>query len=139
MLPASGFAKIDFRLVPDQYPAEVVRLLRAHLDAQGLSDVEIIELGFHLHAARSDVTHPFVQAALAAARESYDQEPIIHPSAGGSGPMYPFMEHLGVACVAMGISNMVGREHVPNENIRIRDFASGVKFGVVFLERLSRR
>ena len=137
VLPASGFAKIDFRLVPDQDPAEVVRLLRAHLDAQGLSDVEIIELASQ-HAARSDVAHPFVQAALSAARESYGQEPIIDPSAGGSGPMHPFVQHLGVACVAMGIGNMDGRVHAPNENIRTEDFANGVKFGVVFLERLSR-
>jgi len=138
VLPASGFAKIDFRLVPDQDPAEMVRLLRAHLDAQGLSDVEIIELESHQHAARSDVAHPFVQAALSAARESYGQEPIIHPSAGGSGPMHPFVQHLGVACVAMGIGNIGGRAHAPNENIRTEDFANGVKFGVVFLERLSR-
>ncbi len=138
VLPASGFAKIDFRLVPDQDPAEVVRLLRAHLDAQGLRDVEIVELESHEHAARSDVAHPFVQTALAAARESYGQEPIIHPSAGGSGPMHPFIEHLGVACVAMGIGNVGGRVHAPNENIRAEDFASGVKFGVAFLEALSR-
>ncbi|WP_407540653.1 M20/M25/M40 family metallo-hydrolase [Deinococcus radiomollis] len=138
VLPASGFAKIDFRLVPDQDPAEVVRLLRAHLDAQGLSDVEIVELESHEHAARSDVAHPFVQTALAAARESYGQEPIIHPSAGGSGPMHSFIEHLGVACVAMGIGNVGGRVHAPNENIRVEDFASGVKFGVAFLEALSR-
>ena len=138
VLPASGFAKIDFRLVPDQDPAQVVRLLRAHLDAQGLSDVEIVELESHQHAARSDVAHPFVQAALAAARESYGQEPVIHPSAGGSGPMHPFIQHLNEACVAMGIGNAGGRVHAPNENILTRDFASGVKFGVVFLERLSR-
>ena len=138
VLPASGFAKIDFRLVPDQDPAEVVRLLRAHLDAQGLHDVEIVELESYEHAARSDVNHPFVQAALAAARESSGQEPIIHPSAGGSGPMHPFVEHLGVACVAMGIGNVGGRVHAPNENIRVEDFARGVKFGVVFMEALGR-
>ncbi|MGY2895152.1 M20/M25/M40 family metallo-hydrolase [Deinococcus sp. UYEF24] len=138
VLPASGFAKIDFRLVPGQDPAEVVRLLRAHLDKQGLSDVDIVELESHEHAARSDVAHPFVQTALAAARESYGQEPIIHPSAGGSGPMHPFIQHLGVACVAMGIGNVGGRVHAPNENVRVKDFASGVKFGVAFLEALSR-
>ena len=138
VLPASGFAKIDFRLVPDQDPAEVVRLLRARLDAQGLHDVEIVELESYEHAARSDVNHPFVQAALAAARESSGQEPIIHPSAGGSGPMHPFVEHLGVACVAMGIGNVGGRVHAPNENVRVEDFARGVKFGVVFLEALGR-
>lgn len=137
VLPASGFAKIDFRLVPDQDPAEVVRLLRAHLDAQSLTDIEIVELESHEHAARSDVAHPFVQAALAAARESYGAEPIIHPSAGGSGPMHPFVQHLGVACVAMGIGNVGGRVHAPNENILVEDFARGVRFGVAFLERLS--
>ncbi len=138
VLPASGFAKIDFRLVPDQDPAEVVRLLRAHLNAQGLRDIEIVELESHEHAARSDVAHPFVQTALRAARESYGQEPVVHPSAGGSGPMHPFVEHLGVACVAMGIGNVGGRVHAPNENIRTEDFASGVKFGVVFMDALSR-
>ena len=138
VLPASGFAKIDFRLVPGQDPAEVVRQLRAHLDAQGLSDIEIVELESHEHAARSDVTHPFVQTALAAARASYGQEPIVHPSAGGSGPMHPFALHLGVACVSVGIGNVGGRVHAPNENILTRDFAGGVKFGVTFLEALSR-
>ncbi|WP_424949819.1 M20/M25/M40 family metallo-hydrolase [Deinococcus sp.] len=139
VLPASGFAKIDIRLVPDQDPAEIVRLLRAHLDAQGLSDIEVNELESHEHAARSDVAHPFVQAALAAARESYGAEPIIHPSAGGSGPMHPFVQHLGVACVAIGIGNVGGRVHAPNENIRVEDFARGVRFGAVFMEALSRR
>ncbi|WP_188964415.1 M20/M25/M40 family metallo-hydrolase [Deinococcus aquiradiocola] len=138
VLPASGFAKIDFRLVPDQDPAEIVRLLRAHLDAQGLHDIEVVELESHEHAARSDVAHPFVQAALAAARDSSLQEPVVHPSAGGSGPMHPFVQHLGVACVAMGIGNVGGRVHAPNENIRVQDFERGVRFGVTFLERLAR-
>jgi acetylornithine deacetylase/succinyl-diaminopimelate desuccinylase-like protein len=137
VLPASGFAKIDFRLVPDQDPAEIVRLLRTHLDAQGLSDIEIAELESHQHPARTDVAHPFVQAALSAARESYGAEPIIHPSSGGSGPMHPFAEHLGVACVSIGIGNVGGRIHAPNENIQAEDFARGVRFGVVFLETLA--
>jgi acetylornithine deacetylase/succinyl-diaminopimelate desuccinylase-like protein len=138
VLPAAGFVKIDFRLVPGQDPAEVVRQLRSHLDAQGLTDVEIIELESHEHAARTEVSHPFVQAALSAARGAFGQEPIIHPSAGGSGPMHPFVQHLGVACVGVGIGNVGGRVHAPNENILARDFASGVKFGVVLFEQLSR-
>ncbi|MGI8747617.1 MAG: M20/M25/M40 family metallo-hydrolase, partial [Deinococcus sp.] len=106
--------------------------------AQGLSDIEIVELESHQRAARSDVTHPFVQAALEAARESYGLEPVVHPSAGGSGPMAPFVEGLELPCVAMGIGNVGGRVHAPDENIRVADFARGVRFGVVFMERLSR-
>ncbi|HMB21648.1 MAG TPA: M20/M25/M40 family metallo-hydrolase, partial [Anaerolineales bacterium] len=45
VLPARASAKVDFRLVPDQHPADILRKLRAHLDAQGFSDVHITDLG----------------------------------------------------------------------------------------------
>ncbi|MCV4731980.1 peptidase dimerization domain-containing protein, partial [Escherichia coli] len=44
VLPAEAFAKLDFRLVPDQEPLEVVELLRAHLERHGFDDVEVITL-----------------------------------------------------------------------------------------------
>lgn len=138
VLPAHGFVKLDFRLVPDQDPARVLALLRAHLDAQGLEDVEIAELEAHQKPARADAGHPFVQACIAAAREAYGQEPVVQPSSGGSGPMHPFGEAVGVPCVAAGIGNVGGRVHAPNENILREHFGQGVAFGVALLERLSR-
>ncbi|MFO7538624.1 MAG: M20/M25/M40 family metallo-hydrolase, partial [Chloroflexota bacterium] len=45
VLPATARAKVDFRLAPDQDPADIVQKLRAHLDAQGFSDVAITYLG----------------------------------------------------------------------------------------------
>ncbi|GHF91457.1 M20/M25/M40 family metallo-hydrolase [Deinococcus ficus] len=139
VLPAEGFVKLDFRLVPGQDPARVVELLRAHLDAQGLDDIQIVELETHQHPARADAGHPFVQACLAAAREASGHDPIVNPSSGGSGPMFPFMDALGgLPCVAMGIGNSGGRAHAPNENVRRADFEYGVHFGVALLERLAR-
>src|SRR6266571_9502719 len=41
VLPAVASAKLDFRLVPDLEPGLVARLLRAHLDKRGFSDIEI--------------------------------------------------------------------------------------------------
>src|SRR5262249_42133245 len=41
VLPARASAKVDFRLVPDQTPQQVLKQLRAHLDAEGFSDVQI--------------------------------------------------------------------------------------------------
>jgi acetylornithine deacetylase/succinyl-diaminopimelate desuccinylase-like protein len=35
VLPAKASAKVDFRLVPDQTPPQVLKQLRAHLDAEG--------------------------------------------------------------------------------------------------------
>lgn len=138
VLPAHGFVKLDFRLVPGQDPARLVKLLRAHLDAQGLTDVEIVEIEAAQHPARADAGHPFVQACLQSAREVYGQEPVVNPSSGGSGPMHPFMDALGgLPCVAMGIGNVGGRVHAPNENIKRADFERGVAFGVNLLERLA--
>ena len=137
VLPASGMVKLDFRLVPDQHPDRIVELLRAHLDAQGFSDIEIIELESHQHPARSDLSDPFVQAAVRVARDVHGQEPILNPSSGGSGPMYPFMQHVGAPVIALGIGNIGGRVHAPNENILRRDFENGVRYAAAFLAALA--
>ncbi|RIH86714.1 Succinyl-diaminopimelate desuccinylase [Calidithermus terrae] len=126
VLPAEAFAKLDFRLVPDQEPLEVVELLRAHLERHGFDDVEVITLEAGEHPARSDLGAPWVRQAVEALRETYGLEPVVHLSSGGSGPMYPFTHHLGAPVVSIGISYPGSRVHSPNENIRIADFERGV-------------
>ncbi|GGL15368.1 M20/M25/M40 family metallo-hydrolase [Deinococcus radiotolerans] len=137
VLPASGMVKLDFRLVPDQRPERIVELLRAHLDTQGFSDIEIIELESHQHPARSDLNHPFVKTAVQVARDVHGQEPILNPSSGGSGPMHPFMQHVGAPVVALGIGNVGGRVHAPNENILRRDFENGVRYAAALMAALA--
>ncbi|MDV6373981.1 M20/M25/M40 family metallo-hydrolase [Deinococcus arenicola] len=139
VLPAEGFVKIDFRLVPDQHPDKIVELLRAHLDAQGLGDVEIVELESHQYPARSDLSDPFVQTAVQVAKQVYGQDAILNPSSGGSGPMYPFMQHVGAPVIALGIGNVAGRVHAPNENVLRRDFETGVRYALEFMEALGKR
>jgi len=60
VLPARASAKVDFRLVPDQHPADILKKLRAHLDAEGFSDVHIADLGGD-PPARTDPDEPFIQ------------------------------------------------------------------------------
>ena len=126
VLPATAEVKIDFRLVPGQDPARILELLRSHLDAQGFTDVDIDELETHEFAARSDADHPFVRHTIDALREAYGQEPVVYPSVAGSGPMHPFVEHLGVPVVGMGCSHPGSRVHSPNENVRVADFETSV-------------
>ena len=45
VLPAKASAKVDFRLVPDQTPKQVLQQLRDHLDREGYPDVAIKFLG----------------------------------------------------------------------------------------------
>ncbi len=126
VLPATAEVKIDFRLVPGQDPATVLRQLRAHLDAEGFTDVIIDELETHEFAARSDADHPFVRHTIDALREAYGLEPVVYPSVAGSGPMHPFVEHLGVPVVGMGCGHPGSRVHSPNENVRVSDFDTSV-------------
>ncbi len=126
VLPATASAKLDLRLVPDQDPAKIVGLLRAHLDAAGFADVELVELETSEFAARSDADHPFVQATLAALRDVYGQEPVAYPNSAGSGPMHPFLEHVGLPIVGLGCGHPGSKAHSPNENVRVADYALGV-------------
>ncbi|MCP4361956.1 MAG: M20/M25/M40 family metallo-hydrolase, partial [Chloroflexi bacterium] len=74
VLPAKASAKIDFRLVPQQTPEEMVSKLRAHLDAQGFHDVDVKLLGGG-RPAKVDPDDPFVQIANETAVDVYGQEP----------------------------------------------------------------
>lgn len=126
VLPAKAMAKIDFRLVNDQNPHDILRKLRAHLDKHGFSDISIVNLGGE-HPARTPVTDPFVEITKAAVREVYGDEPLVVPNMAGTGPLYPFVTTLGLPTADCGIGYPDAAIHAPNENIRTEDFRKGTK------------
>ncbi len=136
VLPAQATAKIDFRLIPDQTPEEIVPLLRAHLDAEGFPDVQVRYLA-GVKPARTDPDHPFVQLSIQAAADVYGQPPIVEPLIGGSGPLHPFIHELGLPVVTSGCGHPHSRVHAPNENIRIPDFINGIKHTARIITRFA--
>lgn len=138
VLPSKAVAKLDFRLVPDQDPLTVRDSLRAHLDAHGFSDIEIVYLGGQ-RPARVDPHHPMVTLAAETAREVYGKEPLIVPLIGGSGPMHPFAVGLRQPVVTCGVGYPGTRAHAPNENLRLTDLVLGAKHTARFLEATGRR
>lgn len=126
VLPAMAMAKMDFRLVPDQDPDDILAKLRAHLDLNGFADVEARSLGGE-RPARTPVTDPFVQVMREALKEAYGSEPVIVPTMAGTGPLYPFVATLGLPTADCGIGYPDTRIHAPDENIRVEDFRKGTK------------
>jgi len=118
VLPARASAKVDFRLVPDQTPAEVLRNLRAHLDAQGFPDVKIEFLGGN-PAGRTDPDDPFVALVARTAEPVYGVPMQVVPMIGGSGPNHCFIEELGVPIATAGCGYPDTRAHAPDENVRV--------------------
>jgi acetylornithine deacetylase/succinyl-diaminopimelate desuccinylase-like protein len=128
VLPAQASAKLDFRLVPDQDPDEILGLLRKHLQSNGFADVEVAEIeGEGERAARTDPDAPIAQVVVETARELYGSEPLVLPNMAGTGPQYVVCAQFGVPAVGMGVGNADSNNHAPNENISIADYIEGMK------------
>jgi len=126
VLPARASAKVDFRLVPDQTPERVLELLRAHLDREGFSDIQIDFLGGEA-PGRTDPDDPFVRMVAETARPVYGMPMQIVPMTGGSGPNHVFLETLKVPVATAGVGHPGMQAHAPNENIRLDLYLKGAK------------
>ena len=138
VLPARATAKLDFRLVQDQQPEDILEKLQRHLRHKGYGDVEVRCLSAE-RPARTPIDHPFVGLVCEAARQVYGQEPVIIPSMAGTGPLYPFVKTLGLPTADCGIGYPESRGHAPDENIRLDDFVGGAKHIAAILERFARQ
>ena len=118
VLPARASAKVDFRLIPDQDPKDILQKLRNHLDGQGFTDVEITDLGGDA-PARTDPDHRFIQLVAKTAEEVYEVPQKLIPMSGGSGPNHPFVHVLGLPVATAGLGYPDTKAHAPNENVRV--------------------
>jgi acetylornithine deacetylase/succinyl-diaminopimelate desuccinylase-like protein len=118
VLPAHASAKIDFRLVPNQRPRQVLEQLREHLDTNGFEDIQIEFLGGE-PPARTDPDDPFVQLVVQSAKPVYGREMQVTPMMGGSGPNYPFVHILDLPVATAGPGYPGSKTHAPNENVRL--------------------
>ncbi|MGD1997093.1 MAG: M20/M25/M40 family metallo-hydrolase [Anaerolineae bacterium] len=132
VLPSEAYAKVDFRLVPNQRPERVVDLVRAHLDGEGFEDVEIAWWNGEAPVA-GDPEHAFVQTAARAAEQVYGHRPAILPLSAGTGPVHLLCGQFGVPIVTAGVAYGDSRGHAPDENIRIADFVEGTQYVAALL------
>jgi acetylornithine deacetylase/succinyl-diaminopimelate desuccinylase-like protein len=126
VLPAQASAKVDFRLVPDQNPEDVLINLRKHLDIEGFEDIEIVYLGGE-PPARTDPDDPFVQLVIETAEPVYNAPMEIKPMIGGSGPNHPFIHLLNLPVATSGVSYPGAQAHAPNENVRLDLYLKGAE------------
>jgi acetylornithine deacetylase/succinyl-diaminopimelate desuccinylase-like protein len=136
VLPARASAKVDFRLVPNQSPEQVLKSLRTHLDKEGFQDVKIQFLGGE-KPARTDPDDPFVSLVVETARSVYGHPMQIVPMSGGSGPNHAFVHLLNLPVVTAGIGYPGAQGHAPNENIRLDLYLKGAMHIVRILKEFS--
>jgi acetylornithine deacetylase/succinyl-diaminopimelate desuccinylase-like protein len=137
VLPAQASAKIDFRLVPDQKPEDVLKQLRDYLDSGGFKDIDITYLGGEA-PSRTDPDDPFIQLIVDTAIDVYGKPMQIMPMTGGSGPNYIIQEALQIPIATLGIGYPEGNAHSPYENIRLNDYLKAARHLVRILDAFGR-
>ncbi|MDD1777624.1 MAG: M20/M25/M40 family metallo-hydrolase, partial [Candidatus Helarchaeota archaeon] len=122
IIPAEAKAKIDFRLVPNQDPDDLLAQFKSHLQKHHFDNVRITS--HHGYPpARAPFTSPYLKIIGETGKQIYGHPLVVHPTSAGSGPMYLFK----MDCFSFGCGNAFEQVHAPNENIRIEDLLLNMK------------
>jgi len=126
VLPADATAKLDFRLIPDQDPEDILARLRKHFDAHGFEKVEIVWNDGE-KPARSNPSSEVARSVIACVDELHG-EPVLWPFMQATGPMHPVVSDLGIPTVLpVGVGRPDNRIHAPNENIHAADYINTIR------------
>jgi acetylornithine deacetylase/succinyl-diaminopimelate desuccinylase-like protein len=139
VLPAAASAWMDFRLVPDQQPEEVLGLLREHLDREGFDDIHLTPL-MTAKPAKTPLDDPFVRRVVEIAEAVSGERASIWPLAPPTLPIVASLqEHLAVPGLAPPDNPIYAgsRAHAPNEHIRLEDIQPALRFTYALLRDLA--
>jgi acetylornithine deacetylase/succinyl-diaminopimelate desuccinylase-like protein len=141
-IDAEATAGFDLRLVPGMTVAQSRAAIEAHLRGQGyvlldapptaderVRNPRLARLDFGddgYPAAMSDPSEPAVARTIAVMRAATAGEVRVVPLMGGSLPIAPIGEVLGVPFAIVPIVNADNNQHAPNENLRMREFRRGI-------------
>jgi acetylornithine deacetylase/succinyl-diaminopimelate desuccinylase-like protein len=121
IVPAEAHAKISFRLVADQAPADVAGQVRAWVDqrlpAGVTAEVRVGKAG--VAPCASDLDSPATGALRRAIARAWDAGPdeVLYLREGGSGPEAALVERLGAPLLFLGAMLPTDRIHSPNERV----------------------
>lgn len=126
VLPRRAIAKVDFRLVPNQRPDDVLAKLKTHLNQNGFADIAVRPLGLE-SPAKTPLSADIVKIVSESVRRVYGREPMVLPTTAGTGPMHVLTGGAGIPTIGSGVGYAHSNNHAPNENVRIDDYVDGIK------------
>jgi acetylornithine deacetylase/succinyl-diaminopimelate desuccinylase-like protein len=143
IIPEEALAEFGIRLVPETEGARMTNLVKTHIEKQGykvfdhvptkaerLANKKLVFMsggGAGSPAFRTEVNSPIGDWLRKSVTENFKQEPIIIRIMGGSVPVVPFIQTLGVPAVIVPMVNMDNNQHSPNENLRLGNLRMGIK------------
>ena len=138
VLPSKAMAKVSCRLVPDQDPEDIGRLLESHVRRVAPTGVEIQVR--HLHGGRpwrAELEGPVFDAARRALAAAFGREPVIVGEGGSIPVVGDFQRILGTPVLLMGFGLPGENAHAPNEWMSDENFVKGTKAVAAFWDELA--
>ena len=140
VLPAKAMAKVSCRLVPDQDPAVIERLMKAHVEKVAPAGVTVRVQ--HLHGGkpwRADLNGPLYDAARRALAAAFGREPVIQGE-GGSIPVVGDFERILKAPVLLVGFGLPGENaHAPDEWMSVDNFRRGMRAMATLYDELAKK
>ena len=149
IIPSTAIAEIDVRIVKENDPDRLISLVKKHIAEKGYHFVN----GEPTDEERSQFSNLIsftYKNSYGAFRTDYDSKvglwlnkalttafgkaPIRKRTSGGSIPISPFVNTLGIPAVTVPTVNSDNNQHSPNENIRIGNLKDGIKTCLAILK-----
>lgn len=147
-IASMAYASVDLRLVPNETPPRVQRLVEDHIRKQGFflthdtatlaerlahPRVARIEWENGYPASRAPMDGPFGRAVLTSLNDGAPAPLLALPTMGGSGPTYLFEQILHVPMITLPIANYDDNQHAADENLRIQNLWDGIELYAALL------
>jgi acetylornithine deacetylase/succinyl-diaminopimelate desuccinylase-like protein len=138
IIPAWARAKLTFRLVPDQRPERIIRLITKYLKKICPPTVRMeIAAG---HGAEPYLVSPtgwLAQAGLSTLKEAFGHEPILMREGGSIPIVTQFKKVLGVDSLLLGLALPDDNAHSPNEKFNLDCYEKGSRMGALLWPLIS--
>lgn len=152
IVPDRAVAELDVRLVLESDPERLITLIKDHIKSQGyvVIDREPTKEERLEHPKIATLTHEISYQSFRtdfdsevglwltrALENAFGETPIRIRMSGGSIPISPFVNTLGIPAVTVPTVNRDNNQHSPNENLRLGNYREGIQTMIAILnERL---
>ncbi len=135
VLPAVSMAKVSFRLVRDQDPDEIVRLVTAHVARVAPAGVVATVTAMHGGRPwRADLRGPIIEAGKRALAAAFGRDPVITGEGGSIPVVGDFERILGAPVLLMGFGLPGENAHAPDEWISVENYTLGMRAAATLLD-----
>lgn len=122
-IPASASAILDFHLVPNQQPEEILGMLKAYLAQSGFADVALERMPGGYPPALSTPDMPFVHQVAEAGAAVYGAPLSAVPAGPLTMPLAILAAHLGAPHASVGLARPDSAIYGPDERVPVDDLA----------------